>query len=41
MRNLTDQLYYTDVFDNRGSTQSIQGRPGEPRTWSVTLRQDF
>jgi iron complex outermembrane receptor protein len=41
VRNLTDQLYYTDVFDNRGSTQSIQGRPGEPRTWSVTLRHDF
>jgi iron complex outermembrane receptor protein len=41
VRNLTDQLYYTDVFDNRGSTQSIQGRPGEPRTWSVTVRREF
>jgi iron complex outermembrane receptor protein len=41
VRNVTDQLYYTDVFDNRGSTQSIQGRPGEPRTWSVTMRRDF
>jgi len=41
VRNLTDRLYYTDVFDNRGSTQSIQGRPGEPRTWSVTLRRNF
>ena len=41
VRNLTDELYYTDVFDNRGSTQSIQGRPGEPRTWAVTVRRDF
>lgn len=41
VRNLTDKLYYTDVFDNRGSTNSIQGRPGEPRTWAVTLRHDF
>ena len=41
VRNLTDELYYTDVFDNRGSTNSIQGRPGEPRTWAVTLRHDL
>lgn len=41
VRNLTDELYYTDVFDNRGSTNTIQGRPGEPRTWAVTLRHDF
>jgi len=41
IRNLTDELYYTDVFDNRGSTNSIQGRPGEPLTWALTLRHDF
>ena len=41
IRNLTDKLYYTDVFDNRGSTNSIQGRPGEPLTWALTLRHDF
>ena len=40
-KNLTDKLYYTDVFDNRGSTQSIQGTPGMPRTWLVTLRHNF
>jgi iron complex outermembrane receptor protein len=41
VRNLTDELYYTDIFDNRGSTNSIQGRPGMPRTWAVTFRYNF
>lgn len=41
IRNLTDQLYYTDVFDNRGSTNSIQGSPGEPRTWAVSVKRKF
>ena len=41
VRNLTDKLYYTDVFDNRGSTNSIQGSPGEPRTWAVTVKRKF
>jgi iron complex outermembrane receptor protein len=40
-KNLTDELYYTDIFDNRGSTNSIQGRPGMPRTFAVTLRRNF
>ncbi|WP_427965307.1 TonB-dependent receptor [Altererythrobacter sp.] len=40
-KNLTDKLYYTDVFDNRGSTQSIQGTPGMPRTFAVTLKYLF
>lgn len=40
-KNLTDELYYTDVFDNRGSTQSIQGTPGMPRTFAVTMRYNF
>ena len=41
VKNLTDELYYTDVFDNRGSTQSIQGTPGMPRTWALSLRYNF
>lgn len=40
-RNLTNKLYYTDIFDNRGSTNSIQGSPGEPRTFAVTLKRKF
>ncbi len=41
VRNLTNKLYYTDFFDNRGSTNSIQGSPGEPRTWAVSLKRKF
>ena len=41
VRNLTDKLYYTDVFDNRGSTNSIQGTPAEPRTWAVSVKRRF
>jgi iron complex outermembrane receptor protein len=41
VKNLTDKLYYSDVFDNRGSTASIQGVPGMPRTWAVSLRHNF
>ncbi|MEO9130276.1 MAG: TonB-dependent receptor, partial [Sphingomonas sp.] len=40
-RNLTNKLYYSDVFDNRGSTNSIQGSPSEPRTWAVTVKRRF
>lgn len=39
--NLTDKLYYDGLFDNRASTSSIQGRPGRPREWAVTLRRNF
>jgi iron complex outermembrane receptor protein len=41
VRNLTNKLYYTDIFDNRGSTNSIQGTPGEPRTWALTIKRKF
>jgi iron complex outermembrane receptor protein len=41
VKNLTDKLYYADVFDNRGSTNSVQGTPGLPRTWALTLRHNF
>lgn len=41
VRNLTDKLYYDGLFDNRGSTSSIQGRPAMPRTWAVSLRRNF
>jgi len=40
-RNLTDKLYYSDIFDNRGSTNSVQGSPGEPRTFAVSVKRRF
>jgi len=39
--NLTDRLYYDGLFDNRGSTYSIQGRPARPREWAVTVKRTF
>ena len=39
--NLTNRLYYDGIFDNRGSTQAIQGRPGRPREWAITLKRNF
>ncbi len=40
-RNLTDKVYYSDVFDNRASTNSVQGSPGEPRTFAASIRRNF
>ncbi|MXO65277.1 TonB-dependent receptor [Altererythrobacter endophyticus] len=40
-KNLTDKLYYTDVFDNRGSTSVVQGSPGQPRTFAVSIKRRF
>jgi len=39
--NLTDKLYYTGMFDNRGSSQTVQGDPGPPMQWAVTIKRTF
>jgi iron complex outermembrane receptor protein len=39
--NLTDKLYYTGMFDNRGSSQTVQGDPGAPEEWAVTIKRTF
>jgi iron complex outermembrane recepter protein len=39
--NLTDRLYYTGMFDNRGSSQTVQGDPGPPAEWAVTIKRTF
>ncbi|HTY94042.1 MAG TPA: TonB-dependent receptor [Steroidobacteraceae bacterium] len=39
--NLGDKLYYTGVFDNRGSSQTVQGAPGPPQQWAITLKRNF
>lgn len=41
VRNLTDKLYYNDVFDNRPSTNTVVASPGEPRTWAMTVKRRF
>jgi iron complex outermembrane recepter protein len=39
--NLTDEVYYLGLFDNRGSTQTVHGYPAAPRTWAVSLKHSF
>ncbi|HTV78214.1 MAG TPA: TonB-dependent receptor [Steroidobacteraceae bacterium] len=39
--NLTNKLYYTGIFDNRGSSQTVQGDPAAPEEWAVTLKRTF
>ena len=39
--NLTNKLYYTGIFDNRGSSQTVQGDPGAPAEWAVTIKRTF
>ncbi|MEO7553760.1 MAG: TonB-dependent receptor [Alteraurantiacibacter sp.] len=41
VRNVFDELYWADFFDNRGSTNSVQATPAEPRTWAVTVKRRF
>jgi iron complex outermembrane recepter protein len=39
--NFTNKLYYTGMFDNRGSSQTVQGDPGAPAEWAVTIKRTF
>ncbi|MBL8552472.1 MAG: TonB-dependent receptor [Hyphomonadaceae bacterium] len=39
--NLTDELYYLGLFDNRGSSQTVQALPAPPRRWAVSVRRNF
>lgn len=39
-KNLTDKVYYSDVYDDRGGA-NVLGTPGMPRTWAVTFKYMF
>jgi iron complex outermembrane receptor protein len=41
VQNITDELYYTGIFDNRGSTRAVMGVPALPRTYAVSLKKSF
>jgi len=41
VQNITDELYYTGIFDNRGSTRTVLGVPAMPRTYAVALKKSF
>jgi hypothetical protein len=40
--NLTDKFYYLNKFDGSGAPFFVvNGQPGRPREWGVTLKRDF
>jgi iron complex outermembrane receptor protein len=39
--NITDELYYNSVRDDRGSSLTVQGMPAPPRRWALTARRNF
>ncbi|MCC6827969.1 MAG: TonB-dependent receptor [Novosphingobium sp.] len=39
--NLSDKKYYVSLFDTYNSSGFLNGRPGRPREWSVTLARKF
>jgi iron complex outermembrane receptor protein len=39
--NLTDELYYLTIFDQRTSVGQVTGQPGFPRMYGLTLKRRF
>lgn len=39
--NLTNQLYYLTKFDQSGNAGFVQGQPGMPREWALTVKRRF
>jgi len=39
--NLSDELYYLTIFDQRTSVGQVTGQPGYPRMYGVTIKRRF
>jgi iron complex outermembrane receptor protein len=39
--NLTDELYYHSIRDDRTSSLTVQGMPAPPRRWALAVRRNF
>jgi len=39
--NLTDKLYYVTIFNGLSTYDSVNGQPGQPRTFLFTVRKSF
>ena len=39
--NLTDKFYYINKVNAMAPTNIVQGQPGAPREWLVTVRRNF
>ncbi|TPD57982.1 TonB-dependent receptor [Emcibacter nanhaiensis] len=41
VRNLFDKYYFTSLYEQYASPQTISGAPGLPRTWALTVKRNF
>lgn len=41
VKNALDKVYYVNKLPSLGSFGTIEGQPGQPRTYFVTIRRDF
>jgi iron complex outermembrane receptor protein len=41
INNVTNQLYYLGIFDNRGAENAVVAEPGAPREWELTVKRTF
>jgi iron complex outermembrane recepter protein len=39
--NLTGKLYYVTIFNGLSTYNSVNGQPGQPRTFLFTVRKSF
>jgi iron complex outermembrane receptor protein len=39
--NLTDRFYYINKVNSTAPTNIVQGQPGAPREWLVSIRRNF
>lgn len=39
--NMTDELYYLGIFDNRGSSKTIHAQPALPLQWAISVKRSF
>jgi iron complex outermembrane receptor protein len=39
--NLTDELYYHSIRDDRTSSLTVQGMPAPLRRWALAVRRNF
>ncbi len=41
VQNMTDKVYYVNMFDDTGAFNAVTGQPGWPRTFYVSVRRNF
>jgi iron complex outermembrane receptor protein len=39
--NITDEIYYYNIRDDRGSSLTVQGNPAPPRQWALSIKRKY